>query len=123
MRKLLLASMSLLTVVTLLAGCAPATPTGPECKWKIGLVTDVGEIDDKSFNEAAWIGVQEGAKELGLAEECIGYIETQDAKDYHSNLESFIDEGYGILVTSGFAMGEATNEMAKKKIEQQINHL
>lgn len=100
-------------IIVLMIGCKP-TPMVSACKWKIGLVTDVGEIDDKSFNEAAWRGVQESAEELSLAEECIGYIETQDAKDYQPNLESFIEEGYSILVTSGFAMGEATNEMAKK---------
>jgi basic membrane protein A len=45
----------------------------------IGLVTDVGEIDDKSFNQSAWEGVQQAEKELGAQ---IDFIETQDAKDY-----------------------------------------
>lgn len=115
MRKLILASLAVVLVLSVaLVGCRQATPEARKCKWQIGLVTDVGEIDDKSFNEAAWKGVEQAAKELGLAEECYGYIETQDAKDYHPNLESFIEEGANILVTSGFAMGEATNEMAQK---------
>jgi basic membrane protein A len=113
MSKYLLASGSLLVVITLLAACGPQE-AAPECEWEIGLVTDVGEIDDKSFNEAAWNGVKEGAAALGLGEECYGYIETQDAKDYLPNVTSFIDEGANIIVTSGFAMGEATNEMAVK---------
>lgn len=109
-RKMFIAVM---IISILVIGCK-TTPTVPECEWKIGLVTDVGEIDDKGFNEAAWKGVKEAAKELGLDESCIGYIETQDAKDYVPNVTSFIEEGANIIVTSGFAMGEATNEVAKK---------
>ncbi len=115
MKSKLFSLVSVLVLFSLvLAGCGPATPEARKCKWQIALVTDVGEIDDKSFNEAAWKGVMQAAKELGLTEECYGYIETQDAKDYLPNLESFVEEGANILVTSGFAMGEATNEAAKK---------
>lgn len=117
MRKVFTIVSLLVVLVLALSACAPAAPApppAPECKWELGLVTDVGEIDDKSFNEAAWNGVKEGARELGLGEECYGYIETQDAKDYIPNIEAFVEEGAKIIVTSGFAMGEATNEMAKK---------
>jgi basic membrane protein A len=75
----------------------------------IGLVTDVGEIDDKSFNQSAWEGVQQAEKELGAQ---IDFIETQDAKDYASNIGLFATNGYDIIVTVGFAMGEATAEAA-----------
>jgi len=116
MRKLIFVGLTVMLVLSMgLAGCQRAAPAARKCKWQIGLVTDVGEVDDKSFNEAAWVAVQQAAKELGLAEECIGYIETQDAKDYMPNITSFIEEGANIIVTSGFAMGEATNEMAKQR--------
>jgi basic membrane protein A len=76
------------------------------------MVTDVGEVDDKSFNEATWNGVLEASDELGVGEDCRGYIETQDAKDYISNMTSFVEEGADVVVTSGFAAAQATNEMA-----------
>ncbi len=79
---------------------------------KIGLVTDVGRINDRSFNQSAWEGVQEAAAMLGAAEEDIKYIETQDAKDYADNMQQFIDAGYDVIVTVGFALGEATAEAA-----------
>jgi basic membrane protein A len=71
----------------------------------VGLVTDVGEIDDKSFNQSAWEGVQQAEKELGAQ---VQFIETADAKDYAANIGLFVDEGYDVIVTVGFALGEAT---------------
>ncbi len=75
----------------------------------VGLVTDVGEIDDKSFNQSAWEGVQRAEDELGAQ---IDFIETQDAKDYGANIALFADSGYDAIVTVGFALGEATLEAA-----------
>ena len=72
----------------------------------IGLVTDVGRIDDKSFNQSAWEGAQQAAEALGAAE--VNFIETAAATDYGANIGLFADQGYDIIVTVGFAMGEAT---------------
>ena len=71
----------------------------------VGLVTDVGEIDDKSFNQSAWEGAQRAADELGAFTK---YVETKDAKDYASNIALFADKNYDVIVTVGFAMGDAT---------------
>jgi basic membrane protein A len=71
----------------------------------VGLVTDVGKINDKSFNQSAWEGVQQAEKDLGAR---VQYIETTDAKDYAKNIGTFGDEGYDVIVTVGFALGEAT---------------
>jgi basic membrane protein A len=71
----------------------------------VGLVTDVGEIDDKSFNQSAWEAVQKAGKDYGAI---INYVETKDSKDYGSNIALFADKKYDIIVTVGFAMGEAT---------------
>jgi basic membrane protein A len=76
---------------------------------RIGLVTDVGQVDDGSFNESAWNGVQMAAEELGAEAE---YIETQDAADYATNIAEFADNGYNVIVTVGFALGAATIEAA-----------
>jgi basic membrane protein A len=75
----------------------------------VGLVTDVGEVDDKSFNQSAWEGVQMAESELGAQ---VQYVETQDATDYGANIELFAQQGYDIIVTVGFALGEATLEAA-----------
>jgi basic membrane protein A len=75
----------------------------------VGLVTDVGEVDDKSFNQSAWEGVQQARDELGAI---VNYVETKDAKDYMANMQLFIDKDYDVLVTVGYAMGTATAEAA-----------
>ncbi len=86
----------------------------PMADIKIGLVTDVGRINDRSFNQSAWDGVKQTGEALGLTEGDGGikYIETQDAKEYADNMQQFIDAGYNVIVTVGFALGEATTKAA-----------
>jgi basic membrane protein A len=105
--------LALMIVAALvLPACAPATPDCASADvFCVGLVTDVGKIDDKSFNQSTWEGVQK-AKEDGVADQ-VQYIETTDSKDYEKNIATFADEGYDAIVTVGFGMGEATVASAK----------
>ncbi len=95
------------------AGEEPAPEEGCESEnvLCIGLVTDVGEVDDKSFNQSAWEGAQEAATKYGAAK--IDYIETKDAKDYEPNMQLFLDQNYDVIITVGFAMGAATGPTAQ----------
>jgi basic membrane protein A len=106
-RKLFI--FSTLIISALFMGACTAASSEPDCADEatlcVGLVTDVGEIDDKSFNQSAWEGVKQAEADLGAT---IDYIETQDAKDYAANIALFADQNYDIIVTVGFAMGEAT---------------
>lgn len=77
---------------------------------KIGLVTDVGQVDDRSFNQSAWEGAEAAAEALGGTAD---YIETKDPNDYATNIATFADQEYDIIVTVGFALGAATIEAAK----------
>jgi basic membrane protein A len=72
----------------------------------VGLVTDVGKVNDKSFNQSAWEGVQK-AKTDGVAD-LVQFLETSDAKDYAKNIATFGDAGFDVIVTVGFNLGEAT---------------
>jgi basic membrane protein A len=75
----------------------------------VGLVTDVGKVDDKSFNQSAWEAIQKAKTELGATAQ---YIETTDPKDYSKNISTFADEKYDVVVTAGFGLGEATQAAA-----------
>jgi basic membrane protein A and related proteins len=103
----LLAVVMLATLMlTACGGGAEADDCSSEDVLCIGLVTDVGEVDDKSFNQSAWEGAQAAAEKHGAAK--VDYIETKDAKDYAANMQLFLDQGYDVIITVGFAMGEAT---------------
>ncbi|HET7686121.1 MAG TPA: BMP family ABC transporter substrate-binding protein [Candidatus Limnocylindria bacterium] len=80
----------------------------------IGGVTDVGQLEDKSFNEGGWCGTIMGATEVGGSAEV---IVTEDPADYANNMATFIDQGYDIIVTYGFALGNATAIAAKENPE------
>ena len=80
--------------------------------YKIGLVTDTGKVDDKSFNQSAWEGAEKGAADIP-ASATATYIETEESKDYGNNIQLFLDDGAKIIVTVGFGLGEATIEAAK----------
>ena len=114
MRKILLASIALLVLIVPLAACQPAGGE-PDCAkddvFCVGLVTDVGKIDDKSFNQSSWEGVKQAEEELGAH---VKYIETTDSKDYEKNLGQFGDANYDVIVTVGFALGEATQAAGAK---------
>ena len=87
-----------------------AAPSGAKAL-KIGFVTDVGTLDDKSFNEAGWLGTKDAAAALGTTP---ANIVTKAPADYAANIATFVDQGYDVIVTSGFAMGDATTIAAKK---------
>jgi basic membrane protein A len=104
----------LVIAAMVLAGCASqgaSTDCSSPDVFCVGLVTDVGKIDDKSFNQSTWEGVQQAEKELGAQ---VKYIETTDSKDYDKNIATFADEKYDVIVTVGFALGEASIAAAKK---------
>ncbi len=105
------------------AGTAPVAAGAPESgcpnqpaaagakKLRVGLVTDVGKVDDKSFNQSAWEGVQCAQKNLGAD---VKFIETTDPKDYAKNIDQFAQDNYDVIVTVGFALGDDTISEAKK---------
>lgn len=113
MKKLYFVFVLVLVAAMLLPACKPSTPDCTKANvFCVGLVTDVGKIDDKSFNQSTWEGVQM-AKKDGVAD-WVQYIETTDAKDYDKNIATFADAGYDVIVTVGFALGEATYAAAQK---------
>lgn len=105
----------LVIAAMILPGCQQQGAATPDCSkaetFCVGLVTDVGKVDDKSFNQSTWEGVKQAEKDLGAV---VQYIETTDAKDYAKNIATFADAKYDVIVTVGFNLGEATIAAAKQ---------
>lgn len=113
-RRFVLSTAVLAVGAAVLAACGDSkssSSAGGVDKLKIGLVTDVGKVDDKSFNQSAWEGVKQAEKDLKAE---VKFVETTDPKDYAKNIEQFATASYNVIVTVGFGLAEATAAAAKK---------
>lgn len=101
------------TVQETSSGSAPVLSNATDCASEdvfcVGLVTDVGGINDSSFNQVSWEGVQRAEKELGAK---IEYIESLDANDYSANIKVLAEKGYDVIVTVNYTMNDATRAAA-----------
>jgi basic membrane protein A len=110
MKKMYFVMALLIVASMILTACGASAPTAADCTKKevfcVGLVTDVGKVNDKSFNQSAWEGVQKAMADKNA--DVVQFIETADAKDYAKNIAQFGEAGYDVIVTVGFGLGEAT---------------
>lgn len=77
---------------------------------KVGVVTDVGQLEDKSFNQSSNEGAKAAATESGGSH---SVIVTQAISDYGANIQSFVDNNFDVIVTVGFLIGTDTAKAAK----------
>ena len=70
-------------------------------KFKVGMVSDVGGIDDASFNENTWKGLEDAARMFGVEAK---FLESQAQADYENNITEFAEQGYDLLITVGFLL-------------------
>ena len=118
MKKVYSIMAMLLTLAVLLTACGgaateePAAPAEPaEPTLKIGVVTDVGQLEDKSFNQASYEGGKAAADNLGAQ---FDVIVTQNISDYKQNIQTFVDQGFNVIITVGFLIGTDTTIAAKE---------
>ena len=80
------------------------------------MITDVGGVNDQSFNQSAWEGLQRAEKELGVK---VSYIESRQDADYGPNLETMLDAGTDLIWGIGFKMADAALEAANNNPDQK----
>ena len=108
MKKLLLV-VAAFVLVFALSACGGGEE---EVTFQIGLVTDVGGIDDKSFNQGTWEGVLKFAEEYDLPEDNYRYLQSASDADYLPNISAFSDEELDLIVMPGFLFEDALIEAA-----------
>jgi basic membrane protein A and related proteins len=102
-------------LVALLAGCggddddAADTGTTPKSDVRVALVTDVGQLNDRGFNQLAYQGLKRAEKELGVQ---IRVVESASAADYVPNYTALVRQGYDLVIGVGFAQGDAIDTAA-----------
>jgi basic membrane protein A len=87
-----------------------ASPSAALKPIKVGVVTDVGQLEDKSFNQSSNEGAKAAATESGGSHDV---IVTQAISDYAQNIQTFIDQDFDVIVTVGFLIGTDTAKAAK----------
>jgi basic membrane protein A len=98
-------------VILTAVGFVASGSAAPQQTFRAGLVSDVGRFNDKGFNQAQLKGLQRARKELKVA---IRAVESRSAGDYLPNMASLARQGYGIIISAGFLLSEATADVAKQ---------
>lgn len=103
MKKKVIALVVSALMVTGLVGCGSDnnSSTAKEGAIKVGMVTDTGTIDDKSFNQGTWEGIKEAEKEFGL-ETTFMQPNGESESSYLIEIQNLYDSGYKFIVTPGY---------------------
>ncbi|WP_254639567.1 BMP family protein [Cohnella sp. GbtcB17] len=95
------------------SAAAPADGKGK----KIGMVTDLGGVNDKSFNQQAWEALEKIGKDTGAEPK---YLESKKDSDYIPFLTKFVKDGYDLTWGIGFLFAEAATTVAKANPESKL---
>jgi basic membrane protein A len=93
------------------AKAAPATHFTASAVPKIGLVTDIGGLNDHGFNHLAYVGLQEAQAKLGVQTRV---LESHSSADYIPNMTSLAQQGYNLIIVVGFLMDDSVITVAKQ---------
>ncbi|WP_264737243.1 BMP family lipoprotein [Cytobacillus firmus] len=124
-RKFGLALSLVLAAGTILGACGKSEEKGGETAggdekekaFSVAMVTDVGGVDDKSFNQSAWEGLKAFGEENGLEKGKGGfdYLQSQSDADYSTNLNTLARQDFNLVFGIGFLMEGAINEIAQQQ--------
>jgi basic membrane protein A and related proteins len=123
-RVRLFGALALTLAVALLAGACGSSSSSsssggggsssaaakPGADMKIGLVTDIGGLNDHGFNHLAYVGLQRAASQLGTQ---VQVEQSSSASDYVPNLQKFAVQHYNLVIAVGFLMDSAIKQVAK----------
>lgn len=113
MKKILAIAMALVLVLSMgMAACAE------EKTIKVGIITDVGGVNDKSFNQTTWEGMQALVAENPAIQ--AAYLESSTEADYGTNIETFVDEDYDLIICVGYMLADACREAAEAYPDQKF---
>lgn len=120
-KKLIMPFILLLAMSVFLAGCGTssnknATSGGgtKSSNFKVGEVTDTGGVNDRSFNQSAWEGLQRFGKDMKLPTANYKYLQSTTSQDYETNLNALVHQNYNVVFGIGFLMQDAVTTVAQQ---------
>lgn len=98
-------------------GATPDGAAGNGKNFKFGMVTDVGGVNDKSFNQSAWEALQKVEKDTGAS---VKYLQSKSDADFIPNLNQFVKGNYSLTWGIGFIIEKALKQVAEKNPEAKL---
>ena len=111
MKKRILSIVMAAVLAMSLVACGGGSDDSTSETLKVGLVTDIGGVEDQSFNQSAWEGLQRAGEELGVE---INYLSSGSDADYVPNLATFVDEEYDLIIGVGYQLADALRASAEE---------
>ncbi|MGT2912607.1 BMP family protein [Streptococcus tangpeifui] len=109
-----LIGLGLAAVAILSLGACSRSSHSSSSSVKAAIVTDTGGVDDKSFNQSAWEGLQAWGKENKLKKDTdFTYFQSDDESQYATNLDSAQSKGYNLIFGIGYNLHDAVAEAAQ----------
>src|SRR5438309_3924120 len=96
-------------VLMVAMACGGSNNPGTSKQYKIGLVTDIGGLNDKSFNHLAYVGLEKAKTDFGIKDDV---TESKSGNDYVNNLTGFASKNYDLVIGVGFLMQEAVGTVS-----------
>ncbi|MDR2073883.1 MAG: BMP family ABC transporter substrate-binding protein [Oscillospiraceae bacterium] len=115
MKKVACALAVLTAACLILTGCNRQTKDVGI--FSVGLVTDAGGVNDQSFNQSAWEGLQRFGKDTGAK---VSYIESRDENNYAHNIDTFVDQNCGLIWGVGSMLGDAFSQASRNYPNRQF---
>ncbi len=117
-RKILILFMTFIVGVSSFTGCSRKTnQEATNNNYTIAMITDVAGVNDHSFNQSAWEGLQKAKKDLGVN---IKYLESKQDADYTTNVETLVDEEVDLILGVGSKLAPTIEQAAKDYPEQKF---
>ena len=119
LKKLFAVGLTAIMMGSLLVGCSSKTESNEDV-YKIGMISDTGGVNDESFNQSTWEGLQQAQEKYGKDKVQVKYVESSQEADYTPNIETFVEEDLDLIIGVGYKMAGAIEEASKNYPDVQF---
>ena len=119
LKKLFAVGLTAIMMSSLLVGCSSKTESNEDV-YKIGMISDTGGVNDESFNQSTWEGLQQAQEKYGKDKVQVKYVESSQEADYTPNIETFVEEDLDLIIGVGYKMAGAIEEASKNYPDVQF---